>query len=210
MTSLTLIIIIIVGGSLKKYNNINLKGVLIWVLCPILVFLLAMGGVYAYFTATAQERQTNVSTAIVRVGFSDDTNFSISTDSTSQVLNNILPGSTISIDGSVLNTGTISLYAILALNISIEGEASSLVESFYTADGTAISTTGSTYSNTATVIDVSNSTDFELSYSFDFYDFDDSYQGRDVSVTVTAYAIQVENIEDAQTATGLLMDMAQA
>lgn len=209
MTSFELIIIIILGGSLKKYNSLNLKGVLIWICCPILAFLLAMGGVYAYFTATAQERQASMTTAIVRVGFSDDTNMSISTDSTSQVLNNILPGSTITIDGSVVNTGTISLYAILYLNVSVAGSSSALVEAYYTADGTTITENGNTYSNTATLIDVSGNSDFELSYSFDF-SFGDDYQGRNVSVTVTAYAIQVQNIQDAQTATGLLMDLAQA
>lgn len=210
MTSFEFIIIIILGGSLKKYNCLNLKGVLIWILCPILVFLVAMGGVYAYFTATAQERQASMTTAIVRVGFSDDTNISIATDSTSQVLNNILPGSTVTIDGSVINTGTISLYAILYLTVNVAGDSSALIEAYYTADGTVITENDNTYSTTATLIDVSSNTDFELSYSFDFEAFDNSYQGRSVNVTVTAYAIQVQNIQDAQTATGLLIDLAQA
>ena len=118
---------------MKKYNSYSFKWLLIWIILPILLFFIAMSSVYAYFTATAKSQEGELSTAIIRVGFSEDTASSI-VNSNDVITTNVLPGSTIVVNGSVVNTGTMPIYSILEFLITVEGETNPVEQAYFTAD----------------------------------------------------------------------------
>ncbi len=196
---------ILLGGGLKKYNYYSFKWLLIWIILPILMFFVAMSSVYAYFTARAEKRETDFATAFVRVGFSDDTTSSVASSS-DDILANILPGSTLSVQGSVENTGTIPIYSILEFSVTIQGESEAVTQAFYTATGSELVESAGEYTTPATQINTNSNSPFQLEFTFDFDLFDDSYQGKQVHIEFVAHAIQAENIASALEATNIIMD----
>lgn len=190
---------------MKKYNSYNFKWLLIWIIVPILLFFIAMGSVYAYFTASAKEQRGDSTTAIIRIGFSENTSTSI-VNSNDIITTNVLPGSTIVISGSVVNNGTMPVYALLEFIITIDGEIDELEHSYFTASGTELVSSNNTYSTGATQIVVGTKSDFSLQYTFDFNQFDNNYKGRKVNIELIAHAIQVKNINSAVDATNIIME----
>ncbi len=189
---------------MKKYNTVNFKWLLLWIITPILLFFIAMGSVYAYFTATARRQEADLTTAIIRVGFSDSTATNI-VDANSVVSTNILPGSTINVSGAVQNIGTMPLYAILEFIVTIDGEASPVEHAYFTATGADLVYSNGNYT-AATQISVGTGSNFQISYNFDFDQYDNTYMGRAVQVELIAHAIQVENIASAVEASNIMME----
>ena len=190
---------------MKKYNCYSFKWLLMWILIPILMFFLAMGSVYAYFTATANSQETDFSTAIVRVGFSEDTSVTV-VSSSDTFITTVLPGSTLRVQGKVENIGTMSIYSILEFTVNIDGQTQAVEQSYYTANGVELASSNGQYSTGATPIDANASAQFDLELSFDFYAYGDSFQGRGVTVKLTAHALQMKNIPSAVEATNIIMD----
>ena len=164
-----------------------------------------MGSVYAYFTASAKKQEADFTTAIVRVGFSEDTTSSI-VSSADSILAKVLPGSALRVQGSVLNTGSMPIYSILEFTVTIEGESEAIEQSFYTATGMALASVDGEYTTAATQIDTNSNSQFQVEFTFDFNQFDNSYQGKGINIELTAHAIQAENITSAVEATNIMMN----
>ena len=190
---------------MKKYNSHSFKWLLIWIILPILLFFIAMSSVYAYFTATAKAQEGELSTAIIRVGFSEDTASSI-VNSNDVITTNVLPGSTIVVNGSVVYTGTMPIYSILEFLITVEGETNPVEQSYFTADGTELLANNGTYTTAATRIATSAESDFQLQFTFDFNQYDNEYMGKGVNIEIVAHAIQAENIDSPVEATNIMME----
>lgn len=192
---------------MKKYTGLGRKWVLMWIVIPILAFLLSMSSVYAYFTAVTSNRGGSATTGSVIVKISDE-NFYTSAGSTSVNLQNVLPGQTLTFAGKVLNDGQYAIYSIIEFSIVVGGEE--VVDcGYFTADGkTEICEEYDplvTYNVPATALNINQSVSFSHSYTLDLYDFDDDYQGEQIHFYVYARAIQQQNIASAIVATNQLL-----
>lgn len=175
---------------MKKYNSINLKSFLALVGVIVATFLLSMGCAYAYFTATTNQQQDTVNTAIIRVGFTDSTTIQ-NVSSPYLISERVYPGSTITVNGAVQNTGTYIIWAILELQVSV-GE-NVVEQSYYTATGVVIESSNGAYTTSATQINESSNSQFSLTYTLS-QDYDNTYMNQPVTVSVIAHAIQYTNV----------------
>lgn len=193
---------------------------MIGVLIPILLFCLSYGVVYAYFTATAKKAEGTITTGIIKVKFSDDSAISAIGQAIDKV--SLLPGDTITIAGSVVNDGTVSMYALLIVEVKVEesrqGEEityTTVETAYYNAAGTKLvyDATNDIYTTGSTLIDKGGNKGFSIEYTFAGEDYGPEYQGRAIQVLVTARAIQTVNLNDgvmtndgfAQDATNILL-----
>lgn len=116
---------------MKKYNQANLKWVIIGIVLPILVFF-SVGGVLAYFSATIAPEQTTITAASVNLVFNPDVNSTSTLNSSGSALetsvyssravthsSNIIPGDTVTINGSIKNNGNVPIYTILQFEVYI-------------------------------------------------------------------------------------------
>lgn len=178
-----------------------------------------MNVTYAYFTATATTTQSESSTAIVRIKF-DSTTKEIINSTTVTASTLLLPGDELKISGAVENSGTSPVYAVIKLNIQVrkvgETESETVTSKVYAFSGTKlteiIGASGS-YSATAFTLEAPNANKtnvytkaFEISHLFDVYTYDNSYKNATVTYTLSAHAIQVAYITDADEATTLLLE----
>lgn len=176
-----------------------------WVIVFALTLVISMGGAYAYFTATATKKQSEMTTAIIKVALTDTQLKTTSEGSTTAT--KILPGSTISYSGKVQNTGNTDMYALLEFNVFVEGSDAPIQTTYYTADGTKLVYSDSLkeYTTGATQIAASATKDFNLTFTFD-KTYGNEYKGKTATLKVTAHAIQFRNIASAVAATNLLLD----
>lgn len=176
-----------------------------WVIVFALTLVISMGGAYAYFTATATKKQSEMTTAIIKVALTDTQLKTTSEGSTTAT--KILPGSTISYSGKVQNTGNTDMYALLEFNVFVEGSNEPIQTTYYTADGTQLVYSDSLkeYTTGATQIAASATKDFNLTFTFD-KTYGNEYKGKTATLKVTAHAIQFRNIASAVAATNLLLD----
>lgn len=212
-----------VGGSLKKHNKGNFNMVLLGIIIPILTFFAAVNVTYAYFTARAAEMTDSAATGSLLIKLSTDTQAKIN----STVLTGttkLLPGDTLSIDGTVENAGTNSFYAILQLTITVTKAASgstaeTALSAFYTIQGSTavkIVETSGTYSAHAFVVDAANEDKtntytkaFSLPHVFDGETYNNDYKNASVTYALKAVAIQNVAIESEAVATTELIRIAQ-
>ncbi len=198
----------LLGGSLKKYNKLDLNWIFVWIILPILLFLFSMNAVYAYFTATTTPISSSVTTAKIAVGFKDTSVGRVDSSAT-VVEGKIVPGDTIKYVGKVINNGTLKMYAILKFSVGIGTDM--VHTGYYTATGAAIAKSGDSYTTGATVIDVNATSSFELSYTISADLTQEDCEGKTLKMTVTAHAVQFANvgtnsaIDDAVEATNLLI-----
>ena len=176
-----------------------------WVIVFALTLVISMGGAYAYFTATATKKQSEMTTAIIKVALTDTQLKTTSEGSTTAT--KILPGSTINYSGKVQNTGNTDMYALLEFNVFVEGSNEPIQTTYYTADGTKLVYSDSLkeYTTGATQIAANATKDFNLTFTFD-KTYGNEYKGKTATLKVTAHAIQFRNIASAVVATNLLLD----
>lgn len=205
---------ILLGGSLKKYNRIDLNGVFVWIILPILLFLFSMNAVYAYFTATTTSANDSVTTAKIVIGFKDtatSTESTTSSGTTSVVNGKVVPGDTLVYSGKIVNNGTIKLYAVLEFVVTITGETTPLYTNYYTATGTKLEHDGTKYITGATIIDTNATSSFSLRYTVPTDFTLEDYKDKSITMIITAHAIQFANVgsdadtDDAVEATNLLL-----
>ena len=135
----------------------------------------------------------------VRIGFTDELSGEIKIAETKADLTTILPGTNYVVSGSVENIGMSKIYAILELTITVKKQNAeseeTLTKKYYTADGNEIAIASNVASTPATVMDVSDKVSFSFKTEFDFWHFDNSYQGAKINLSVKARALQFVNIE---------------
>ena len=179
-----------------------------WVIVFALTLVISMGGAYAYFTATATKKQSEMTTAIIKVALTDTQLKTTSEGSTTAT--KILPGSTINYSGKVQNTGNEDIYAVLEFNVFVEGSNEPIQTAYYAPDESntkqiAYSDSLKEYTTGATQIAASATKDFNLTFTFD-KTYGNEYKGKTATLKVTAHAIQFRNIASAVAATNLLLD----
>lgn len=220
LTLFAYLIILKLGGSLKRYNKIDCNWIIVSIVLPMLMFFLSMASVYSYFTATASKKESDITTAIIRVGFTDSTDASIDSDSITSS-SKLIPGETLKISGAIQNIGNSDIYTILHYELFTKKEGETeiqIVDKYFTFnDSTMVEikdisnpddSIPSAKKLTADSLTMLGETiDFNLSHKFDFYDYDNSYQNGTVRYLITAHAIQVANLTDGSQATKLLVPL---
>ena len=197
------IIILSRGTFLKRYNSVNKSWILFGFLIPILFFYLFSSVAYAYFTASAKTVEGTITTGIMKVAFSEDTEISVS----AQTINGlaILPGDSLTIVGSVENVGSASMYALLQVDLNIESSKNgdiinytTMETRYYTATGTEMvyDEDEDVYTTGSTLIAKSGTKDFDMECTLDGDSFDSDYQGKAIQIVVTVYAIQIVGLND--------------
>lgn len=200
---------------MKKYNRVNLKFFLVGIIVPLILFAFVCGGVYAWFTASTKEQIVNMNVGTVSITFDGNLEKEIVSSSSNSKLNYILPGSQISLSGAVKNNGTGKVYAIIMIvveGVKADNTTAVISKKYYTATGVElVAGSNGSYTLGATEIDADKTSAFTNTVAFGFFDYDDSWQGATVNITVTARAIQFQNIDKgsysspAINATNLLM-----
>ena len=175
-----------------------------WVITFALTLIISMGGAYAYFTATATKKQSEMTTAIIKVALTDTQLKTTSEGSTTAT--KILPGSTINYSGKVQNTGNTDMYALLEFNVFVEGSDEPIQTTYYTADGTQLvySNSSSAYTTEATPIAVGSSKAFILYFTFD-PTYGNEYKNKSAQLKVVAHGIQQSHVT-ALEATNILLN----
>lgn len=185
---------------MKKFSAVNQKWVILGILVPMLLFCLSFGIVYAYFTATAQSAGGNITTAIIKIGASKIN------DSTSVIAeSNVMPGDTINISGKVINEGNAPLYALLQVEIKLQGDTDPREIMYYTAGNDATSgkatqinlVSGKNYYSTAsTLVAKDASSNFTFTYYLQGEMYSNIDAGKTIYVEITAKSIQSLNLDD--------------
>ena len=176
---------------------------------PILVFLLVFNGSYAYFTATAKAQNSTTTTAIIKIGFTDDIATTIKESGATVTRAKLIPGDSVTFKGTVQNTGTADLYAIVSYELEVikTDNTSSVVKSGYlNAVGSELVLGDGVYTTAATLMAVNAINSFEVSHEFDFFEYDNTYKNAQVIFRAKAQAIQQSNIASASAATFILME----
>lgn len=211
------IIILSRGTFLKRYNSVNKSWILFGFLIPILFFYLFSSVAYAYFTASAKTIEGAITTGIMKVAFSEDTEISVS----AQTINGLamLPGDSLTIKGSVENVGSASMYALLQVDLNIESSKNgdtinytTMETRYYTVNvqdidnDTEQDTDNDTelvydededvYTTGSTLIANGETKKFKMKYKLDGNSFDSDYQGKAIQIVVTVYAIQIVGLND--------------
>lgn len=178
-----------------------------------------MGGAYAYFTATATQKQATATTGIIRVKFGEnDPKIVVSGSS---VVNNamIVPGSTVNYSGTVINDGTVGMWAVLECSVYVDDMTTPVQTEFYQVNGS--SSTGATkviydstatdelqkFKTSATLIAYQGSQEFTITFQF-ATTYNNDYLKKSAKIVVIAHAIQENHVEGVQ-ATNLLLQGKQ-
>ena len=200
---------------MKKIHSGYFKSVLLWVIVFVLTLVVSMGGAYAYFTATATKKQATATTGIIRVKF-DDNDPQIGVVSGSSVVNNalIVPGSTVYCSGTVINDGTVGMWAVLECSVYVDDMTTPVQTEFYQVNGSG--TTSATkvlydstadelekFQTSATQIAYQGSQNFSIEFKF-ATTYDNDYLKKSAKIVVIAHAIQESHVTGVQ-ATNLLL-----
>ena len=213
---------ILKGGSLKRYNAVNNKWLLFGLVIPILLFFLSYNAVFAYFTATAGEKQASTQTAIVKIGFKADENGNYAThevisSSATNNASNLVPGDTLKANATVINTGNVNVYCIINFKLSVTKKSSTdeeiIANDFYTftsAGGQLVTplTLKDTYTTEAACLIAPNAeVKLNVQTKFDGSTYGNDYVGADVKYTYTAYAIQTSGLTPASAISEILTSL---
>ena len=199
---------------MKKYNLFNLQWVLMWIVVPVLCFLLSVNVTYAYFTATASKKESTATTGKIMLQFSNDTSGKAVNKVSETNTVNILPGDTLNISGALQNTGTADAYAIMEVEVYVvklnSNEREYITHKYYTFIGDSlveISGTSNAYTTTAATISAGQSKSFNLNYLFDGKQYGNEYKKATVTYALNGYSIQTANVS-ANLATETLLENA--
>lgn len=190
---------------MKKYNRANKNWFLLGILIPIVLFYLSFNVAYAFFTATAKTADGIITTGIMKVQFSEDSEIVMIDESIESVF--VLPGDTLTITGAVENIGTVPMYALLEVTINIEESRNGQTINYVTAEknyyrvdtnGTKIryDLVNDVYITGCTLINQDVATDFSIDYTLHGESYGSEYQGKAMQVIVKVYGIQTVNLND--------------
>ena len=200
---------------MKKIHSGYLKSVLLWVIVFVLTLVVSMGGAYAYFTATATKKQATATTGIIRVKF-DEPDPEKGVVCGDFVVNStyIVPGSTVYCSGTVINDGTVGMWAVLECSVYVDGTKDPVQTEFYQVDGSG--TTGATkiqynstadelkrFTTSATQIAFQGSKNFTIEFTFSTA-YNNDYLKKSAQIVVIAHAIQESHVAGVE-ATNLLL-----
>lgn len=174
------------------------------VVIPILIFLLCLNTTYAYFTASTN-KQGDFSTGIISVSFTDETSTKVKSDSVVKQTTIIQPGQSINITGGVKNDSEYDIYAIIYVEILVEGEAENIYSAYYTANGNLVDVVDGVSTTAATKITASQTVNFSVDYELDFFALGNNYMGKKIYTSYRALAIQFAGMANAVEATNLLI-----
>lgn len=193
---------------MKKYTYTNSKWVLLGMIVPILMFFFAMNSVYAYFTATAQQKNATIKTGSIMLQFTDGIN---ATSNSTAVVDGaiIYPGQSFDFAGTIKNTGSSAMYAIVVCEIvQVDGETETVIStSYYTPNGTALTKNDQDQYVGAQEMAKDVTASFTISHSFGFNDYGNEFNGKQFKFVFKARGIQTVKLT-ADTATKLLVEMA--
>lgn len=176
-----------------------------WVITFALTLVVSMGSAYAYFTATAEKKQSSLTTGIIKIGFGDTT---LTTSGSGGVINTrIVPGSQVEYNGIVQNTGNANMYSVLECSVYVEGSADPIQTQYYTATGTQLAYSDSQHQFTtgATPIAVGGSKQFVIYFTFDS-SYGNEYKNKTAQLKVVAYGIQQSHVTALEATNILLKD----
>lgn len=193
------------GGSLKKYNGADYRWALFGIILPMIVFLLSLNIVYALFTASSTPISSSQTTAIVRIGFSNDTALNnVAVSSTSSNITNLVPGDDLTLTGKVVNSGNSAIYFLLNLKLEIRKTTSNANTTILNKVYTISSNNIVEYNSTNNAAAASNTPNEEFAFSFTHTlstDYGNEYQLAEITYTLTAYAVQQYNLTAVTAAT---------
>lgn len=204
---------------MKTYNNFTNHKILLGFLLPILAFFISMNATFAYFTSSVELDKSTTQTGTITIKITDDTAWKVNSSSIS-ASTKLIPGDTLTVEGKVENAGNTQFYAILQLKINVtksgETTANTVANKYYTYSGTTLKEIvvkgDGSVTATAFIVDAPNANKtntytkaFSIPYTFDFYQFDNSYKNAKVNYYVYAHAIQTKNITNTTYATKMLM-----
>ncbi len=204
---------------MKKYNSYTNHKILLGILLPILAFFISMNATFAYFSSSAKMEENVSQTGVIKIKITDETAWKVNSASIS-ASTKLVPGDTLSVEGAVENEGTAQFYAILQLKINVtksgETTANTVANKYYTYSGTTLKEIvvkgDGSVTSTAFVVDAPNANKtntytktFSIPYTFDFYQFDNSYKNAKVNYSVYAHALQTKNLADTTSVTKMLM-----
>ncbi len=181
-----------------------------------------MNTTYAYFTATAAKNESTTTTATIKISLSNfDSSGYTTVTSEENTINYILPGDTLTVGGTLTNSGSSPCYAIIEFSVIVQKqgkEAEVKEKRYYTFVNnddssytkTEITGTENNYSTNAAIILKDGTRDFTFTYTFTGADYNNDYKNASATFAVRAHAIQTENLaeteaEAAQEATNLLI-----
>lgn len=183
-----------------------------------------MNTTYAYFTATAAKNESTTTTATIKISLSNFNSSGYTTvTSGDNTINYILPGDTLTVGGTLTNSGSSPCYAIIEFSVIVQKEGSEEKEvatkEYYTFVNTGnnaytkteITGTKDNYSTNADIILKDGTRDFTFTYTFTGADYNNDYENASATFAVRAHAIQTENLAETETeaakeATNLLME----
>ena len=188
---------------MRKISKQNFKSFFMWVIIFALTLIISMSGAYAYFTATAEKQQSSLTTGIIKVGFVADSTKIVETGSSTQVATKIVPGSSVTYQGLVQNTGTADMYAVLECHVTVDGNT--VQTQYYTATGTKLTyeDAQNAFTTDATPIAVNATSQFKIEFVFDT-GYDNSYKNKSATLQVVARAIQQSHLTAVQATNQLL------
>ena len=207
---------------MKKIHSGYLKSVLLWVIVFVLTLVVSMGGAYAYFTATATKKQATATTGIIRVKF-DEPDPEKGVICGDFVVNNtsIVPGSTVYCSGTVINDGTVDMWAVLECSVYVDDMETSVQTEFYEVNDSHYDSNGGKllgagkikynstaeelkrFETSATEIAFQRSKDFTIEFTFSTT-YNNDYLNKSAKIVVIAHAIQKSHVGGVE-ATNLLL-----
>jgi len=161
-----------------------------------------MNTVYAYFTSTIEPMSASTTTGMILIGFKEQTVNGV-TKKIFASEEEIIPGKTVTLTGIVKNTGELEIYSVLRLEVYLGDEKTPYETLYYTptADATVnssswkeVTESSGTYTE-ASKINGGIEVGFNIDYSFEFDDFDNSNQNLDITFVFTAGGIQTPHVD---------------
>jgi len=181
---------------------------------PILLFLFAMNSAYAFFTASAGESTSSLATAILRLEMDsissdyyevrDNSSANKTWVSLEPSTDVVVPGYKFKIKGTVNNTETTEMYALIRLQVFL---GDSLEEtSYYTlneANGNYKFSAEITETDASAKLPGETNAGFELEYQLPFDKDEDDLSEKPIKFVVTAGGIQTAHLAgtEAESAT---------
>lgn len=208
---------------MKKYNRLNRNTFLGGIILPFLVFFISINVTYAYLTATTS-KYSALSTALIKISLSNfNASGFTSVSSDEETIDYIYPGDTLTINGTLINSGSSPCYAIIEFTLDVtkvnQSQAETHAKQYFTftmnQNGTysqaEITKNQNNFSINAGIILKNETRDFTITYVFDGIVYNNDYKLASATYKIRAQAMQMSSVTDpndetAKTATTILMN----
>ncbi len=211
---------------MKKYNRLDRHTILLGIIIPFLLFFISMNATYAYFTATATKKESTTNTAIIKISLNNvsDSISRVTSETEEGKIQKLVPGDTLNINGTLVNSGSTSCYVIIEFSLEIkkinDAFSETHVKEYYTFENSEDGTTytkkeihgnPNNYSTQAGIILKDGTRNFNLTYTFTGNEYGNEYNQATATYKVRAHALQTGNLaateeESAKVATNVLME----